>query len=133
MDHIFTSFLSWPPWDSLFHFDDLIHLMDLFPQLTVDTAACHINLRVKAPLEIGTIPLQGEQTDPGQVPVVPPVVNTVETSFQPLASTNTSRAQFPTGKFCKSSKGCYFLGGGRSWIRTQTSHYLFQRRLNPSG
>jgi len=72
--------------------------MDFFPQLTVDTAACHINLRVKTPLEIGTIPLQGEQTDAWQAPVVPPVINTVETSFQPLASTNASRDQFSTGK-----------------------------------
>jgi len=72
----------------------------LLPQLTVDTAACHTNLRVKAPLEIGTIPLQGEQTDAWQVPVVPPVINTVETSFQHhfKASTNASRAQLPTGK-----------------------------------
>nr|CAB3223206.1 arrestin domain-containing protein 3-like [Phallusia mammillata] len=49
-----------------------------FVQLCVETPTCHINLRVPAPIEIGTIPLRSTMGNMATPPEV------AETSFQPV-------------------------------------------------
>jgi len=64
-------------------------------QLTVETGRCHVNLRPRAPLHIGTIPLRNgdDLPQPPQPAATSPPLDTTQSSFHPLASTDFSAAQ----------------------------------------
>jgi len=70
---------------------------------------------VKAPLQVGTIPLQASEDVP-ELPLSSPVVDTSETAFQPMAS-ETGVSSYPHNYGRKSSCGCF--GARPEYVWTQ--------------